>query len=58
MSTRTELATLPLPLDAQAMRVAVHELRNRGMSDYAIAGATGLSVEYVRRTLGERADQC
>jgi hypothetical protein len=35
------------------MRAAIHELRSRGLGDYDIATATGLSVEYVRRVLGE-----
>lgn len=41
------------PQDAATMRAAVHELRSRGYSDHTIAAATGLSVEYVRRVLGE-----
>jgi hypothetical protein len=41
------------PEDAQTMRAAIHELRSRGLGDYDIAAATGLSVEYVRRVLGE-----
>jgi hypothetical protein len=48
-----DLATLHRPQDAEAMLVAIHELRTRGFSDYEIAAATRLSVEYVRRTLGE-----
>jgi hypothetical protein len=53
----TALATLNRPLDAQAMRAAIHELRHRGMSDYGIAAATQLDVAYVRRVLGERKEQ-
>ena len=41
------------PQDAQTMRIAIHELRARGFGDYDISAATGLSVEYVRRVLGE-----
>jgi hypothetical protein len=49
-----ELITLNRPKDAQAIRAAIHELRNRGFGDHEIAAATALSVEYVRRVLGER----
>ena len=41
------------PQDAQAVRAAIFELRSRGLGDYAISGATGLDVAYVRRVLGE-----
>jgi hypothetical protein len=39
--------------DPQAVRAAIVELRSRGLGDYDIAAATGVSVEYVRRVLGE-----
>lgn len=42
------------PQSREEMRIAVHELRQRGMTDYGIAAATQLSVEQVRRMLGER----
>jgi hypothetical protein len=48
------LANQHQPKDVDAMRMAVHELRNRGFGDHCIADVTSLSVEYVRRTLGER----
>lgn len=48
-----ELAMLHRPRTRDEMRVAVHELANRGMIDYGIAAATGLAVEQVRRVLGE-----
>jgi hypothetical protein len=51
------LATLNRPLDVQAIRAAIHELCNRGFGDHEIAGATALSVEYVRRVIGERKEQ-
>ena len=35
------------------MRAAVDELRQRGMTDYGIAHATGLAVEQIRLLLGE-----
>ena len=41
------------PQTHDEMRVAVHELRQRGMDDQTIARATGLAVEQVRRMLGE-----
>jgi hypothetical protein len=47
-------AILNRPQDAQAIRATLHELRGRGFGDYEIASATALSVEYVRRVLGER----
>lgn len=40
------------PKTHDAMRAAVHEMAARGMSEHAIAGATKLSVEQVRRMLG------
>jgi hypothetical protein len=46
------LATRNRPKDADSMRVAVHELRSRGYGDLAIAQATGLSIEAVRRFTG------
>ena len=55
--THTELTTLNRPHDAEAIRAAVHELRNRGFGDHGIAQATQLRVEYVRRVLGERRDR-
>lgn len=42
------------PATHAEMRVAVHEMAARGMSDHTIAAATQLSVESVRRMLGER----
>jgi hypothetical protein len=47
-------ATRHRPKDPEALRAAIHELRSRGLGDYDIAAATGMSVEIVRRTLGER----
>jgi hypothetical protein len=47
-------ATINRPADARTMRVAIHELRNRGLGDYEIANATALSVQYVRSVLSER----
>ncbi len=41
------------PQTHDEFRIACHELRSRGFSDHSIASATGLSVEYVRRLLGE-----
>lgn len=49
-----ELALLHAPRTRDEMRVAVHELASRGMTDYGIAAATGLAVEQVRRMIGER----
>lgn len=43
------------PQTRDEMRIAVHELASRGWTDYGIAQATELSVEQVRRLLGERA---
>ncbi|HUN73363.1 MAG TPA: hypothetical protein VMU40_02495 [Steroidobacteraceae bacterium] len=48
------LAALNRPRTREEMRVAVHELAARGMTDYAIAHATDLAVEQVRRMLAER----
>lgn len=48
------LAQLHRPRTREELRAAVHELTARGMTDYAIAAATGLAVEQVRRVLGER----
>jgi hypothetical protein len=42
------------PQTRDEMRVAVHELAARGMSDHTIAQATGLAVEQVRRLIGEQ----
>ena len=41
------------PRTQEEMRAAVVELRSRGYSDHGIAAATQLSVEAVRRLLGE-----
>jgi len=49
-----KLARLNRPKTRDEMRAAVHELANRGMSDHTIAAVTQLSVEMVRRMLGER----
>jgi hypothetical protein len=54
---RARLATQNRPRDAQAIRAAIHELHGQGLGDYAIAGATGLSVEHVRRILSEHHSQ-
>lgn len=43
------------PQTRDEMRAAIHGMASGGMSDYGIARATGLSVEQVRRLLGERA---
>lgn len=50
------LAKLHTPKTTDELRVACHELRARGYSDHAIAHATGLSAEAVRRLLAERGD--
>ena len=50
-------ATLNRPRDAQAILAAIHELRSRALSDYAIATAIGASVEFIRRVLSERRQQ-
>jgi hypothetical protein len=42
------------PQTHDEMRVAVHEMAARGMSAQSIAAAAQLSVEAVRRMLGER----
>lgn len=49
------LALLHCPQTRDEMRVAVHELASRGMTDHTIAVATGLAVEIVRRMLGQGA---
>lgn len=49
------LAALNRPRDRDAMRVAVHELANRGFGDHEIAAACELAVEQVRRFLSEPA---
>ena len=41
------------PQTREEMRAAARELRDRGYSDHAIAAATSLSVEQIRRMLGE-----
>lgn len=41
------------PKHSDEMRAAVFELRSRGMCEHDIARATDLSVEAVRRLLGE-----
>lgn len=43
------------PQTREDMRAAVHDLEHCGWTDYAIAHATGLAVEQVRRLIGERA---
>ncbi len=48
-------ATAHAPRTIDETRAAVRELNARGLGDYDIARATGLSVEGVRRLLGERA---
>jgi hypothetical protein len=48
------LRNLHRPKNQDELRVACHELRSRGFGDHGIASATGLSVEAVRRLLGER----
>jgi hypothetical protein len=52
--THTTPPTINRPTDAETMRAAIHELRNRGMRDHEIADATALSVQYVRTVLAER----
>lgn len=47
-------AHMPRTLDET--RSAVKELAARGLGDYDIASATGLSVEGVRRLLGEHSE--
>lgn len=42
------------PQTREEMRAAVHGMASGGMTDHTIARATGLSVEQVRRLLGER----
>lgn len=42
------------PQTQDEMRAAVCEMAARGMTDHTIAQASGLSVEMVRRMLGER----
>jgi orotate phosphoribosyltransferase-like protein len=42
------------PQTIDEMRCACHELASRGYTDGAIASATGLSTEAVRRLIGER----
>lgn len=42
------------PQTHDEMRVAVHEMAARGMSDHTIAHTTGLAVEQVRRLIGEQ----
>lgn len=49
-AARIHFETLPL----EAKRDAMTRLSLAGNSDYAIAAATGLSVEYVRAVLRER----
>jgi DNA-binding NarL/FixJ family response regulator len=41
------------PQTREEMRAAVHELASRGYTNHSIAHATGLSVEAVRKMLGE-----
>ena len=40
------------PRTRDELRVAMSEMRQRGMTDYGIAQATGLAVEAVRSLLG------
>ena len=54
---RAQRATQHRPRDAQAILAAIHELRSQGLGNNEIAGATGLSVEYVRRVLSEHQSQ-
>jgi ABC-type phosphate/phosphonate transport system ATPase subunit len=41
-------------LSREEQHEAIHRLANSGMSDYAIAAATRLSVEMIRVILGEK----
>jgi 2-iminoacetate synthase ThiH len=41
-------------LSAGEQHEAIHKLARSGMGDYSIAAATRLSVEMVRKILGER----
>jgi hypothetical protein len=41
-------------LSRAEQREAIHRLSRSGMSDHTIASATALSVEMVRKILGER----
>jgi ABC-type phosphate/phosphonate transport system ATPase subunit len=43
-----------LLLDHEQQRQAIQRLSTAGMSDATIASATALSIEQVRRILGER----
>jgi DNA-binding NarL/FixJ family response regulator len=43
-----------LLLDRDQQESAIRRLAASGMNDYGIAAATGLSVEMVRRVIGER----
>jgi hypothetical protein len=49
-----EDAVAHAPRTREEFVAAVHEMANRGMSDYSISRATELSVEAVRRFLAER----
>jgi len=51
--TLAALAKLHAPKTAEELRVACRELRGRGYSDHGIAAVTALTVEAVRRLLGE-----
>jgi hypothetical protein len=42
------------PRTRDEIRVAIHEMRARGLGDHEIAQATGHAVEQVRRLIGER----
>ena len=54
MSRERELLHFRL-LGQEEQRQAIHRLAVAGMSDATIAAATALSVEQVRRTVGQRA---
>jgi hypothetical protein len=46
-----------LLLDADQQALAIHRMANCGWSEYSIAAATRLSVEMIRRVLGDRHQQ-
>ena len=47
-----------LLLDHDEQVAAIQGLARSGMGDYTIAAATGLSVEAIRRIIGERNGTC
>lgn len=47
-----------LLLDHEEQVAAIQRLARSGMGDYTIAAATGLSVEAIRRIIGERKPSC